>query len=120
MTYSCMQLLLQVSNASPGAAICHWQLPLTDSRMRQPISTGLLHQLVQPATTAHLPPWEESQHAHIAERTLQYVQVKMVTADDDSVTDILVEGPEEEVMRLRKEFDLMEKGKELVKGLLEQ
>ncbi|CAL5229519.1 g12859 [Coccomyxa viridis] len=48
------------------------------------------------------------------------VQVKMVTADDDSVTDILVEGPEEEVMRLRKEFNLMEKGKELVKGLLEQ
>ncbi len=49
-----------------------------------------------------------------------HVQVKMVTADDDSVTDILVEGPEEEVMRLRKEFNLMEKGKELVKGLLEQ
>ena len=48
------------------------------------------------------------------------MQVKMVTADDDLVTDILVEGPEEEVMRLRKEFNLMEKGKELVKGLLEQ
>ena len=53
-------------------------------------------------------------------QSLEYVQVKMVTADDDSVTDILVEGPEEEVMRLRKEFNLMEKGKELVKGLLEQ
>lgn len=51
---------------------------------------------------------------------LWVVQVKMVTADDDSVTDILCEGPEEEMMRLSKELGLNEKGKELVKGLLER
>lgn len=43
----------------------------------------------------------------------------MVTADDDSVTDILVEGDEEEAERFRKELDLAEKGKIYVKGLLE-
>lgn len=48
------------------------------------------------------------------------VQVKMVTADDDLVTDILCEGPEEEMMRFSKELGLNEKGKELVKGLLER
>ncbi|BDA50408.1 Protein COFACTOR ASSEMBLY OF COMPLEX C SUBUNIT B CCB1, chloroplastic [Coccomyxa sp. Obi] len=48
------------------------------------------------------------------------VQVKMVTADDDSVTDILCEGPEEEMMRFSKELGLNEKGKELVKGILER
>jgi hypothetical protein len=44
----------------------------------------------------------------------------MVTADDDSVTDIVCEGPEEEIERFRKELGLYEKGKELVKGLLER
>ena len=43
----------------------------------------------------------------------------MTTSDDDSVTDIVVEGDQEEVERLRKELDLMEKGKVYVKGLLE-
>ena len=46
-------------------------------------------------------------------------QVKMVTADDDSVTDIVIEGDEEEAERFRKELDLAEKGKVYVKGLLE-
>ena len=46
-------------------------------------------------------------------------QVKMVTADDESVTDILIEGAEEEAERLRKELSLAEKGKVYVKGLLE-
>ncbi len=49
-----------------------------------------------------------------------YLQVKMVTSDDEATTDILCEGPEEEIERLRKEFGLAEKGKVLVKGLLER
>ena len=49
-----------------------------------------------------------------------HVQVKMVTSDDEATTDILCEGPEEEIERLRKEFGLAEKGKVLVKGLLER
>ena len=44
----------------------------------------------------------------------------MVTADDELTTDILVEGPEEEIERMRKEIGLLEKGKEAVKGLLER
>ena len=47
-------------------------------------------------------------------------QVKMVTSDDERTTDILCEGPEEEIERLRREFGLAEKGKVLVKGLLER
>ncbi|KAL3158328.1 hypothetical protein ABBQ38_010570 [Trebouxia sp. C0009 RCD-2024] len=45
--------------------------------------------------------------------------VKMVTADDDSTTDIVVEGDQEEVTRMSKELQLVEKGKVYVKGLLE-
>ena len=44
----------------------------------------------------------------------------MTTSDDDLVTDIAVEGDQEEVERLRKELDWREKGKVYVKGLLEQ
>ena len=47
------------------------------------------------------------------------MQLKMVTSDDDNVTDILVEGDQEEVTRLSKELRLVEKGKVYVKGLLE-
>jgi hypothetical protein len=47
------------------------------------------------------------------------VAVKMVTADDDSTTDIIVEGDTEEVTRMVKELQLMEKGKVYVKGILE-
>jgi len=45
--------------------------------------------------------------------------VKMVTADDDSTTDIIVEGDTEEITRMSKELQLMEKGKVYVKGILE-
>lgn len=45
--------------------------------------------------------------------------VKMVTADDDSTTDIVVEGDQEEVTRMSKELVLVEKGKVYVKGFLE-
>ena len=47
------------------------------------------------------------------------LQVKMVTADDDSTTDIVVEGDTEEVTRMSKELQLVEKGKVYVKGILE-
>jgi hypothetical protein len=47
-------------------------------------------------------------------------QVKMVTADDEQTTDILVEGDKEEIERMTKELQLMEKGKIYVKGLLEK
>jgi hypothetical protein len=52
------------------------------------------------------------------ERTEQ-VRVKMVTADDDSVTDIVVEGDKEEIQRMSKELELVEKGMVRVKGILE-
>lgn len=44
--------------------------------------------------------------------------VKMTTADDDSVTDISVEGDAEEADRMAKTLGLTEKGKVYVKGLL--
>lgn len=52
------------------------------------------------------------------ERVEQF-RVKMVTADDDSVTDIVVEGDKEEIERLSKELSLVEKGMVRVKGILE-
>lgn len=54
-----------------------------------------------------------------AERTEEF-KVKMVTADDDLTTDIVVEGDDEEIERFRRELDLGEKGMVRVKGLLEQ
>lgn len=45
--------------------------------------------------------------------------VKMVTADDEATTDIIVEGDQEEITRMTKELNLQEKGKVRVKGLLE-
>ena len=53
-----------------------------------------------------------------AERTEEF-QVKMTTSDDDKTTDITVQGDEEEIERFRKELQLMEKGMEYVKGILE-
>lgn len=35
----------------------------------------------------------------------------MVTNDDDTTTDIILEGDTEEIERFRKELQLMEKGK---------
>jgi hypothetical protein len=54
-----------------------------------------------------------------AERTEEF-RVKMVTADDDATTDIVVEGDDEEIERFRRELDLCEKGMVRVKGILEQ
>ncbi|KAI3424720.1 hypothetical protein D9Q98_008109 [Chlorella vulgaris] len=53
-----------------------------------------------------------------AERTEEF-RVKMVTSDDEMTTDIVVEGDDEEIERFWKELGLVEKGKVLVKGILE-
>ena len=50
----------------------------------------------------------------------EQVRIKMVTNDDDTMTDLTVEGDREEIERMRKELGLMEKGKVYVKGILEQ
>ena len=44
----------------------------------------------------------------------------MVTADDDSTIDILVQGDEEEITRMSKELQLREKGMVYVPGILEE
>ena len=43
-----------------------------------------------------------------------------MTSDDDKMTDIIVEGDEEELDRFSKELQLQEKGKIYVKGIMEQ
>ncbi len=44
----------------------------------------------------------------------------MVTSDDEQTTDIIVQGDEEEIDRMRRELDLNEKGMVKVKGILEE
>ena len=44
--------------------------------------------------------------------------VKMSTADDESTTDISIEGDKEEAERLCKALGLQEKGMVYVKGIL--
>ncbi|MEW5306986.1 MAG: hypothetical protein WDW36_009409 [Sanguina aurantia] len=48
------------------------------------------------------------------------MRIKMVTADTNLTTDIIVEGDKEEIERMRKELNYMEKGKIYVKGILEK
>lgn len=48
------------------------------------------------------------------------MSVKMVTSDDDMETDIIFQGDPEEMDRMQKELNLMEKGKIYVKGILQQ
>ncbi|CAD7699691.1 unnamed protein product [Ostreobium quekettii] len=48
------------------------------------------------------------------------VKVKMISSDDDTETDIIVEGDEEELTRMSKELGFTEKGKVYVKGILER
>jgi hypothetical protein len=43
----------------------------------------------------------------------------MVTSDDEQTTDITFEGDIEEILRLARELDLVEKGMVRVKGILE-
>lgn len=47
-------------------------------------------------------------------------KVKMVTSDDELTTDILTEGDVEEATRFCRELNMVEKGKEYVKGIFEQ
>ena len=54
-----------------------------------------------------------------AERTDQ-VTVKIVTEDDESLSEVVVQGDEEEVERFQKTLDLSEKGMIKVKGLFER
>jgi len=54
-----------------------------------------------------------------AERTDQ-VSVKIVTADDELTSDVVVQGNDEEVDRFQRTLDMREKGMIYVKGILEQ
>lgn len=45
--------------------------------------------------------------------------IKMVLSDDESTVDIMVQGDDEEIERMRKEFNFMEKDMIYVPGLLE-
>ncbi|GBG79591.1 hypothetical protein CBR_g29738 [Chara braunii] len=54
-----------------------------------------------------------------ATRTEQ-IKVKMVLSDDESTTDVVVEGDDEQIDLLRRELALMEKNMIYVKGILEQ
>eukprot|EP01024_Parvocaulis_polyphysoides_P035512 TRINITY_DN3145_c1_g1_i3.p1 TRINITY_DN3145_c1_g1~~TRINITY_DN3145_c1_g1_i3.p1 ORF type:complete len:302 (-),score=50.38 TRINITY_DN3145_c1_g1_i3:182-1087(-) len=47
------------------------------------------------------------------------IRVKMITSDDETTTDIVIQGDDEEIDRFRRELQLMEKGKVYVKGVLE-
>ena len=53
-----------------------------------------------------------------AERTDE-VTVKITTEDDETSSEVVVQGNEEEVIRLQKALDLREKGMVYVKGILE-
>ena len=50
----------------------------------------------------------------------EQMKVKMVTADDDMTTDVIVEGDVEEIERMRRDLNLMPKGLIYVKGILEK
>ncbi|CAM6118461.1 unnamed protein product [Calypogeia fissa] len=50
----------------------------------------------------------------------EQIKVKMVVADDESSTDVIIQGDDEQIDRLRRELGLMEKGMVYVKGLLER
>lgn len=54
-----------------------------------------------------------------ATRTEQ-IQVKIVVADDESSSEIVAQGDDEQIDRMRRELGFMEKGMVYVKGILEQ
>eukprot|EP00897_Mesotaenium_endlicherianum_P006025 jgi/Mesen1/5450/ME000273S04691 len=47
------------------------------------------------------------------------IKVKMVVSDDENTVDVVVQGDDEEINRLRTELKLMEKGMVYVKGIFE-
>ena len=46
------------------------------------------------------------------------MQIKLVTADDDKTTDVVIQGDTEEVERFWKTLDLKEKGMVFVEGII--
>eukprot|EP00252_Welwitschia_mirabilis_P025317 TRINITY_DN7859_c0_g2_i1.p1 TRINITY_DN7859_c0_g2~~TRINITY_DN7859_c0_g2_i1.p1 ORF type:complete len:269 (+),score=38.18 TRINITY_DN7859_c0_g2_i1:144-950(+) len=50
----------------------------------------------------------------------EQIKVKMIIDDDNSSTDVIVQGDDEQVDQLRRELKLMEKGMVYVKGILER
>lgn len=50
----------------------------------------------------------------------EQIKVKMVIADDESCTDVVVQGDDGQIDEFRKELKLMEKGMVYVKGILER
>eukprot|EP00747_Dinoflagellata_sp_TGD_P051465 gnl/TRDRNA2_/TRDRNA2_147356_c1_seq1.p1 gnl/TRDRNA2_/TRDRNA2_147356_c1~~gnl/TRDRNA2_/TRDRNA2_147356_c1_seq1.p1 ORF type:complete len:562 (-),score=119.01 gnl/TRDRNA2_/TRDRNA2_147356_c1_seq1:143-1828(-) len=48
------------------------------------------------------------------------VKVKMISTDDEKITDLVIEGDKEEIERFSRELQLMEKGKVYVRGFFEQ
>ncbi|TMX04001.1 hypothetical protein EJD97_012227 [Solanum chilense] len=50
----------------------------------------------------------------------EQIKVKMIVADDGSLSEIVVQGDDQEVEKMRKELQLSEKGMVYVKGLLER
>nr|XP_009773862.1 PREDICTED: uncharacterized protein LOC104224011 [Nicotiana sylvestris] len=50
----------------------------------------------------------------------EQIKVKMTVGDDGSLSEIVVQGDDQEVEKMRKELQLSEKGMVYVKGLLER
>ncbi|KAH7307706.1 hypothetical protein KP509_22G072900 [Ceratopteris richardii] len=50
----------------------------------------------------------------------EQIKVKMIVADDNSSTDVILQGDDEEIDMLRRELGFMEKGMVYVKGILER
>ncbi|KAF3790479.1 COFACTOR ASSEMBLY OF COMPLEX C SUBUNIT B protein [Nymphaea thermarum] len=48
------------------------------------------------------------------------IKVKMILADDGKLSEIIVQGDDEQIERMRKELNFMEKGMVYVKGLFER
>lgn len=46
--------------------------------------------------------------------------MKIVVADDETSSEVVVQGDDEQIDRMRRELELMEKGMVYVKGILEQ
>uniref|UniRef100_A0A2P2JWJ3 Uncharacterized protein n=1 Tax=Rhizophora mucronata TaxID=61149 RepID=A0A2P2JWJ3_RHIMU len=50
----------------------------------------------------------------------EQIKVKMMIADDGTLSEIIVQGDDQQVEQLRKELQLSEKGMEYVKGIFER
>ena len=50
----------------------------------------------------------------------EQIKVKMIVADDGTMSEIIVQGDDQQVEQMRKELELSEKGMVYVKGLFER